>query len=137
MTKISKHYGKRTVLYDDNEDRRVRCPSWTFSIEFIKNLINGAKINEVSKSKYFECVVQNFFILENPNLIIASKRDYSPDCKKQRTPAMTIHPQIVEDIIDYSLISTPSTSKYIELLFAKYNTKYGYEIEFKNLIKFM
>jgi hypothetical protein len=135
--KISKHYGKRTSIYDDNEERRVRCPDWSFTTGFIKRLKEGAKKNGVSKSKYFESVVQNFFILENPNLIIASKRDYNQVYKKTRTPVMTLHPQIIEDIKEYSSKSTPSASKYIELLFARYNSKYGHEIELKKLIQFI
>jgi hypothetical protein len=134
---ISKHYGTRTSIYDENEDRRVRCPDWSFSTGFLKRLKEGAERNKVSKSKYFESVVQNFFILENPNLIIASKRDYNQVYKKKRTPVMTLHPQIIEDIKDYASLSSPSTSKYIELLFAQYNSKYGHEIELKKLIKFI
>ncbi|QDF28984.1 hypothetical protein [Halarcobacter anaerophilus] len=137
MTKISKHYGKRTCIYDENEDRRVRCPDWSFTTGFIKRLEEGAKENKVSKSKYFESVVQNFFILENPNLIIASKRDYNQVYKKKRSPNMTLHPQIIDDINEYSSKSSPSASKYIELLFSRYNSKYGYEIELKNLLKFI
>ncbi len=137
MTKQSKHYGTRTSIYDENEDRRVTCPDWSFSQGFVDRLSKGAEKNGVSKSKYFEQVVQNFFILENPNLIIASKRDYNQVYKKVRSPKLTLHPQIINDIKEYADKSSPSTSKYIELLFSKYNTKYGYEIKLKNLIQFI
>jgi hypothetical protein len=135
--KISKHYGTRTSIYDENEDRRVRCPEWAFSQSFIDKLQEGADINRVSKSKYFESVVQNFFILENPNLIIASKRDYNVVYKKVRSPKLTLHPQIIEELKEYADKSTPSTSKYIELLFSSYHFKYKHEIQLKNLIKYI
>lgn len=137
MTKISKHQGKRTSIYEENEERRVRCPDWSFSQGFIERLNIGAEINGVSKSKYFEAVVQNFFILENPKIIIASKRDYNQIYQKKRTPVMSLHPQIIGELKEYSKQSTPSTSKYIELLFAKYNNKYGHEIQLKKLIKYI
>lgn len=135
--KISKHYGTRTCCYDDNPDRRVRCPEWTFTQGFLNSIQEGAEKNEVSKSYYFEKVVENFFILENPKLIRASKRDNNSLDKKKKAPRMTLHPQIIEDLTKFSEKSTPSTSKYIELLFTKYHHKYGYEIQLKNLIHYI
>lgn len=132
----SKRYGTRTSLYEENEDRRVKCPEWSFSQGFLNRLQEGADINKVSKSRYFESVVQNFFILENPNIIVFSKRDYNSNDKK-KSPKLTIHPQILEDIKEYASKSSPSESKYLELLFTKYYTKYKHEIELKNLIKFL
>jgi hypothetical protein len=134
MKKISKHYGKRTSLYEENEDRRIKCPEWNFSETFLQKLETAASKNKVSKSKYFEAVVQNFFILENPNLIIASKREYNCIYKKKKCPRLTLHPQIIDDIKHYAKRSTPSTSRYIELLFSNYHSKYGTQIELKKLI---
>ncbi len=137
MTKKSKHYGQRTCMYDENPNRRIQCPEWSFSKEFVERLQVGATQNEVTRSKYFETVVQNFFILENPNLIIASKRSYNQVYKKIKSPKMQLHPDIIEQIKDYANQSTPSMSQYIELMFANYNFKYGYEIKLKNLLKYL
>ena len=136
--KISKHQGKRTCIYDDNPDRRVRCPNWKFTEDFIKNLEKGAEENKISKSQYFEKVVENFFILEEPtSFIVASKRDYNNTNPKVKAPRMTLHPQIIEDIKIYASKISPSQAKYIELLFSKYHFKYGHEIKLKNLIHTM
>ena len=135
--RISKHEGKRTYLHDENIDRRMRCPDWSFSKSFIERLKKGAKLNDVSLSNYFEKVIQNFFILENPKLIVTSKRDYNQIYKKEPTPAMTIHPQILKDLKEYSDLSSVSSSKYIELLFDKYYLKYKYEIKLTNLLQYI
>ncbi|WP_418179763.1 hypothetical protein ACNSOO_04675 [Aliarcobacter lanthieri] len=137
MKKISKHEGIRTYVHDENSERRVQCPDWYFSESFVERLKKGASQNKVSLSRFFETVVQNFFILENPKLIIAIKRDYNLVYKKVRTPAMTIHPQILEDIKNYSDLSRVSSSKYIELIVDKYFSKYKYEIQLKNLLHFI
>lgn len=133
MVSRSKPYKKRTKLYEENKDRRVRCPDWSFSSSFLTKLQKGADFNNVSKSRYFETVVQNFFLLEDPKIVIRSKRDYGTNDKK-KTPRLTLHPQVIEDIKEYSKQSAPSTSKYIEYLFTKYHTKYGYQIKLRNLI---
>lgn len=135
--RISKHEGKRTYLHDENIDRRMRCPKWCFSSSFLTRLKEGAELNDVSLSRYFEKVVQNFFILENPKLIVTSKRDYNQIYKKEPIPAMTIHPQILKDLKEYSDLSSVSSSKYIELLFDKYYLKYKYEIKLTNLLQYI
>ena len=73
MIKISKREGTRTYIHDENPERREKSPNWKFSSDFIKTLKNAAKKNKLSNSCFFEKVVQNFFILENPNLIVVSK----------------------------------------------------------------
>jgi hypothetical protein len=135
MPKQSKRYGKRTVLYDDNPERRERSPDWTFTETFLEKLKANAKKNNVTISCYFESVVINFFILEDPRIIIHSKRGYGSD-KKKKAPRMTLHPRIIKEIKRHSKHS-PSTSKYIEHIFSLYHSKYGSEIDFANLINLM
>ncbi|TLS99934.1 hypothetical protein [Aliarcobacter cibarius] len=136
MRKISKAEGKRTYIHDENPERRVKCPNWKFSKEFIKALKIGAKKNEISASCFFEKIVHNFFILENPNLIaiLKNKEQYS---KREVRISMTLHPILVEDLKNFSEKSNLSTSVYIELMFAKYYSKYQHETKLKNLLKYI
>lgn len=136
MRKISKREGKRTYIHDNNPDRRVRCPHWRFTNEFIKDLRQGALENNISASCFFEQVVHNFFILENPNLIAISKSSNTKPKKSSRI-SMTLHPILVEEIQTFSKKSNLSASVYIELMFLKYYTKYKYEAKLKNLIKYI
>ncbi len=137
MTQNSKHYGKRTCMYDDNPHRRVVCPDWTFTQGFKKRIEDNAKKNEVSKSKYFETVIQNFFILENPNMMITGKHSYNPCEKSTERIRMTLHPEVIKLIKEYSQILNTSSSKYLTNLFLMYETKYGSEIQLKNLIMYI
>ena len=135
MRKISKSEGTRTYIHDENPDRREKSPNWKFSSEFIKTLKIAAKRNKLSNSCFFEKVVQNFFILENPNLIVISKKQQS--IKKESRISMSLHPILIEDLKTYSEKSNISTSVYIELVFTKYYAKYQYEIKLKNLLKYI
>lgn len=135
MRKISKAEGTRTYIHDENPERRERSPNWKFSSEFIKTLKNAAKKNRLSNSCFFEKVVQNFFILENPNLIVISKNQ--ENIKKESRIAMTLHPVLIEDLKNYSEKSNLSTSAYIEIIFKKYHEKYRYETKLKNLLKYI
>ena len=135
MRKISKAEGARTYIHDENPDRREKTPNWKFSSDFIKKLKIAAKKNNLSNSCFFEKVVQNFFILENPNLIVISKKQQS--IKKESRISMSLHPILIEDLKTYSEKSNISTSAYIELIFTKYYAKYQYETKLKNLLKYI
>ena len=135
MRKISKSEGTRTYIHDENPDRREKTPNWKFSSDFIKKLKIAAKKNNLSNSCFFEKVVQNFFILENPNLIVISKKQQS--IKKESRISMSLHPILIEDLKTYSEKSNISTSAYIELIFTKYYAKYQYETKLKNLLKYI
>ena len=135
MRKISKSEGTRTYIHDENPERREKSPNWKFSSDFIKTLKNAAKKNRLSNSCFFEKVVQNFFILENPNLIVVSKNQ--ENTKKESRIAMTLHPVLIEDLKNYSEKSNLSTSAYIEIIFKKYYEKYSYETKLKNLLKYI
>ena len=135
MRKISKSEGTRTYIHDENPDRREKTPNWKFSSDFIKKLKIAAKKNNLSNSCFFEKVVQNFFILENPNLIVISKKQQS--INKESRISMSLHPILIEDLKTYSEKSNISTSAYIELIFAKYYAKYQYETKLKNLLKYI
>ncbi len=135
MRKISKSEGTRTYIHDENPDRREKTPNWKFSSDFIKKLKIAAKKNNLSNSCFFEKVVQNFFILENPNLIVISKKQQS--IKKESRISMSLHPILIEDLKTYSEKSNISTSAYIELVFRKYYAKYQYETKLKNLLKYI
>ncbi|MGK0255853.1 MAG: hypothetical protein ACI81I_000460 [Arcobacteraceae bacterium] len=134
---ISKHFGKRTCLYDENVERRISCPEWTFSQGFLERLKEGADANDMSQGKYFERIVQNFFILENSNIIIIGKRNYNKIYKKSKSPRMLLHPIIIEDIKKYAELTASSSTRYIEMLFSLYHSKYKHEIQLKNLIRLM
>lgn len=136
MRKISKAEGTRTYIHDNNPDRRVKTPNWKFSEEFVRALRDGAKRNNISASCFFEKVIQNFFILENPNLIAISKNT-NKNTKKIVRISMTMHPILVDDLKKFSEKSNLSTSAYIELIFSKYYSKYSCETELKNLLKFI
>ena len=135
MRKISKAEGTRTYIHDENPERREKTPNWKFSSDFIKKLKIAAKKNNLSNSCFFEKVVQNFFILENPNLIVVSKNQ--ENTKKESRIAMTLHPVLIEDLKNYSEKSNLSTSAYIEIIFKKYYEKYSYETKLKNLLKYI
>lgn len=135
MRKMSKREGTRTYIHDENPERREKSPNWKFSSDFIKTLKNAAKKNKLSNSCFFEKVVQNFFILENPNLIVVSKNQ--ENTKKESRIAMTLHPVLIEDLKNYSEKSNLSTSAYIEIIFKKYYEKYSYETKLKNLLKYI
>ena len=137
MTQKSKHWGKRTCLYDENPDRRVICPEWNFTQGFKERLSNNAKENGVSQSKYFETVVQNFFLLEDPNIMIIGKQNSNICDKNTRRLRMTLHPIILNSIKEYSKKTNTSSSRYLSMLFSIYEAKYGNEMELKNLIMHM
>jgi len=135
MKIISKHQGKRTYIHDININRRKRCPSWNFSNYFITNLKEGAKYNKMSTARFFESVVNNFFILEKQKILNFVNKSYKYSQKKQRTPSMALHPKVLTLLNNYSLISNISPSCYIENLFNIYFYKYSYEIKLNNLLK--
>lgn len=125
--KISSRQGKRTYIHDENKDRRIRCPEWYFSRVFIENIKELAKRKDMSVSCLFETLVENFFILENPRLILSSMRKKQND-EKIKTVVMTLHPQVIKNIKEYAKLSKVNSSRYIEVLFKQYFKKYGEEL---------
>lgn len=132
--KKAKRYGKPCSSYDKNPDRRMKCPEWTFYPSFIKELDTNAKIHDISRSQYFERVVQNFFLIESPFIQIAIKHNYSLVEKTIRLRRLYIHPTVLELIAENSKKSNVSQSKYLTMLFALYKSKFENEIDIVKIL---
>ena len=65
IRKKSKYYGKngKKPAYDNNPNRRVQIPDWRFYSGIIEYIEYGAKENQVTRSRFFETVVKNYFLL--------------------------------------------------------------------------
>lgn len=132
--KKSKFFGKYGNLHDENPDKRVYCPEWTFYQSFHDKLYAGAKLHGVTRSHYFERVVMNFFVLENPVFIVSKKNSYSHMQKVKRLRKLSIHPCVIELINQYSKQSNTKPSKYLTLLFDVYHSRYLQEIDLKKIL---
>lgn len=130
----SKHFGKKVSGYEDNPERRVHCPEWSFYPRFHNKLISGAKENSATRSHFFERVVMNFFLLENPVFEVSQKNNYSCVEKVKGLRKLTLHPSVIELINQYSKQSNTRPSRYLTLLFDKYYSKYDNEIDLKKLL---
>jgi hypothetical protein len=120
--------------YEDNLDRRVHCPQWTFYSNFIKELAINAEQNNVTRSHFFETIVQNFFLLENPVIQIYQKHN---SCAIENTKSLrklTIHPSILKMIANNAKKSKVSQSRYLTFLFEIYKLKYKNELELSKIL---
>lgn len=133
--KKSKRYGyKKRNEYEDNPERRVYCPQWSFYPNFIKELANNAKLNDVSRSCFFETIVQNFFLLENPVIQIYKKNSYCTTEKTESLEKLTIHPSVLKMIAENAKKSKVSQSRYLTFLFEIYKFKYKNEMELYKIL---
>jgi hypothetical protein len=126
--KKSKRYGTIAKDYEDNPDRRIYCPEWGFYPNFIKELEKNAQKNNVSRSCFFETIVQNFFLLENPIIQIYKKNSYCSTEKIITLKKLTIHPSVLEMIAKNAKKSEVSQSRYLAFLFDIYKVIYKNEM---------
>lgn len=134
MAKIkSKPYGK-VYIHDENPDRRVTSPEWMFYPSFLEQLDENAKKLNMSRSCFFERVISNFFILDDPKIFIQRKRNYSISEKKVVTPRIKLHPTIIEMIQESAKAIKVSQSQYIWNLFLLYKHRYNNELDLKNIL---
>lgn len=131
--KKSRRYGYKKG-YEDNPERRVHCPQWSFYPNFIKELANNAEQKNVTRSCFFETIVQNFFLLENPVIQIYKKNSYCTTEKTESLEKLTIHPSILKMISENARKSKVSQSRYLTFLFEIYKFKYKNEMELYKIL---
>ncbi len=133
--KKSKRYATiKKGSYEDNPDRRVYCPEWNFYPSFMDNLTINAKKHDMSRSCFFETVVQNFFLLENPIIPIYKKNNYSAIEKTKTVKKLMLHPTILELIKLNAQKSRASQAKYLTILFEIYRMKYKNEVDLAHIL---
>ena len=135
MMKKSRHHGTRVQMYEDNPERRIHCPEWTLLESIHKRIEEGAKANDISRSRFFERVMQNFFLVEKPVFMVSSKKTVSYIEKVKPLKKLTLHPAVVELIKEFSQKSNTSSSRYVTLAIEKYIGKYGYEVDLKKILQ--
>jgi hypothetical protein len=128
----SRHCGTRKPLYEENPDRRIHCPEWSLDERHYETLSHIAKLHNMSRSRVFETVIQNFIIVEKPTIDI--QKAPTPHAQKKTLKKLTLHPTIIELIKMFSLSSGASSSLYINEVFDIYFSKYKHEVELKKII---
>lgn len=131
--KKSKRFGYKKG-YENNAERRVHCPEWSFYPSFLKDLAKNAQLNNVTRSCFFETVVQNFFLLENPVIQIYKKNNYCITEKTISLKKLTIHPSVLKMIEENAKKSKVSQSRYLTFLFEIYQFKYKNELELSKIL---
>jgi hypothetical protein len=121
-------------MYEDNPDRRVHCPEWSLHICHYEKLSDIAHKHDMSRSRVFETIMQNFFLIEKPTIAIEETPAPAP---KKTLRKLTLHPSVIEAIQTFSAKSRINSSRYINEALAVYFNKYNGEVDLKKLIKFM
>ena len=130
--KKSKPCGTRAPMYEENPDRRIHCPEWSLHMQHYSKIEEIARKNDMSRSKVFETIMQNFFLLEKPRLEIEG---YIPTQVKRKTVRkLTLHPAVIELIQAFSIASEVSSSRYINSALEIYFDKHKSEMDLRKLI---
>lgn len=133
--KKSRPCGKRVPMYEENPDRRIHCPEWSLHKENYDRLLEVATEHNMSRSRVFETIMQNFFLIEKPTIEIDKG---TPNAAEKKTlKKLTLHPSIIETIQTFSKRSCTNSSRYINEALNLYFSKYDNEIDLRNLIRFM
>ena len=136
IRKKSKYYGKsgNKPACDDNPNRRVQIPDWRFYASIIEYIEDGAKIHGITRGRFFETVVKNYFLL-NPTFIVANyKIDNSCIENKSKRLKFYMHPTYIEMIKKYAAQSNCTATRYLTLLFQNYKVKYWVEIDLNKVL---
>ena len=109
----SKPCKTRVPMYEENPDRRVHCPEWSLHLHHYNKIQEIANKKDMSRSRVFETIMQNFFLIETPKLNLEG---YSPkEIKRKTVRKLTLHPSVIELIQSFSLESGISSSRYIKI----------------------
>lgn len=131
----SKPCGKRAPMYEENPDRRIHCPEWSLHVDHYNALAKIAKKNDMSRSRVFETIMQNFFLIEQPRLEMAD--DAPAAVEKKTVRKLTLHPSVIELIQAFSMASGASSSRYINSALDIYFAKHNGEMDLRKLIGLM
>jgi|GEM_PF-3519153 hypothetical protein len=141
VKKKSRYYGKVikkgdniSKAYNENPNRRIQIPDWRFYSNIIDFINQGAISNEVTRSRFFETVIKNHFLLHKTFFIANSSIDTSLIENKSKRIKLFIHPVFIEMIKKYALQSNCTATRYLTLLFQNYKLKYGAKIDISQLI---
>lgn len=131
----SKPCATRVPMYEENPERRIHCPEWSLYATNYEMLSEVALKNDMSRSRVFETIMQNFFLIEKPTVEV---QDITPLAVEKKTlKKLTLHPTVIEAIQTFSQRSRINSSRYINEVLNIYFTKYKEELDLKNLIRFM
>ena len=80
VRKKSKRYGKiikkgdiLSKAYNENPNRRIYIPEWRFHLDIINFIEDGANKNNVTRSRFFETVIKNHFLLNGNDIKMDTK----------------------------------------------------------------
>lgn len=89
----------------------------------------------MSKSRVFETIMQNFFLIEKPRLPLEGGSPIGIERKTIRK--LTLHPSVIETIKFFSILSGVSSSRYINSALDVYFTNHSGEMDLRKLIRLM
>jgi hypothetical protein len=141
VRKKSRYYGKivkkgdnLSKAYNENPNRRVQIPDWRFYSNIINFIEDGANQNEITRSRFFETVIKNHFILNKTFFIANSSIDTSIMENKNKRVKLFMHPIFIDMIKKYAKQSNCTATRYLTLLFQNYKVKYGVKIDISQLL---
>lgn len=118
-------------MYEDNPDRRIHCPEWSLHLNHYERLSEVARKNDMSRSRVFETIMQNFFLIEKPTIEI---EDTPAPAPKKTLRKLTLHPSVIELIRVFATASNTNASRYINEAMEIYFVKHRGEMDLRKLI---
>ena len=131
----SKPCKNRVPMYEENPERRVHCPEWSIHLPHFEAIEHIAKKNDMSRSRVFETLMHNFFLIEKAK--ITEDKIVEVEVEKKVVRKLTLHPTLIELIKQFSNASEISSSKYINSALAIYFEKHKGEMDLRKLIALM
>lgn len=119
-------------MYEENCDRRIHCPEWSLYIGHYEKLSQVALEHDMSRSRVFETIMQNFFLIEKPTMVLEESAPVGVEKKTLRK--LTLHPSIIELIRTFAMASNVNASRYINEAMGMYFTKHSGEMDLRRLI---
>lgn len=133
--KKSRPCATRVPMYEENPDRRIHCPEWSLHKTHYERLAEVARAHNISKSRAFETIMQNFFLIEKPRLELEGS--VPPEAEKQTVRKLTLHPSVIELIRTFAMASNVNASRYINEAMEIYFMKHRGEMDLRKLIGLM
>lgn len=133
--KKSKPCATRVPMYEENPDRRIHCPEWSLHKAHYERLTEVAHSNNISKSRAFETIMQNFFLIEKPRLELEGS--VPMEAEKRTVRKLTLHPSVIELIRTFATASNVNASRYINEAMEIYFVKHRGEMDLRRLIGLM